>query len=153
AEVRQRIESDSHPAVSDELVFYYSGHSDDEGLLLKGRHLSYSDLKHALSAIPTAFRVAVLDSCSSGSFTRTKGGDRVPLFLEDDSQHVAGEAVLTSSAPSEVSQESDKLGGSFFTQNLIAGLRGAADVTRDGRITLNEAYQFAFNETVEKTER
>ena len=152
-EVRVRIESDPHPTTSAELVFYYSGHSDDEGLLLKGRHLAYADLKHALSSIPTSFRVAVLDSCSSGTFTRTKGGERVPLFLEDASQRVAGEAVLTSSAPSEISQESDRLGGSFFTQNLISGLRGAADVTRDGRITLNEAYQFAFNETVEKTER
>lgn len=36
---------------------------------------------------------------------------------------------------------------------MISGLRGAADVSGDGRVTLNEAYNFAFNETLQRTER
>ena len=34
----------------------------------------------------------------------------------------------------------------------MSGLRGAGDASGDGRVTLSEAYQFAFNETLQKTE-
>ena len=34
----------------------------------------------------------------------------------------------------------------------MSGLRGAGDVSGDGKVTLSEAYQFAFNETLQKTE-
>jgi hypothetical protein len=59
-----------------------------------------------------------------------------------------GHAFLTSSSEDEVAQESEALGGSFFTHYLISGLRGAADVSGEGKVTLNEAYQFAFHETL-----
>ncbi|MDH4198272.1 MAG: hypothetical protein OEW05_12725, partial [Candidatus Aminicenantes bacterium] len=62
-------------------------------------------------------------------------------------------AFVTSSSASEAAQESSRLGRSFFTHNLISGLRGAADMNLDGRITLNEAYQFAFDGTLAQTER
>jgi hypothetical protein len=34
----------------------------------------------------------------------------------------------------------------------VSGLRGAADITNDGKVTLNEAYQYAFHETLARTE-
>ena len=34
----------------------------------------------------------------------------------------------------------------------MSGLRGAGDISGDGKVTLSEAYQFAFNETLQKTE-
>jgi hypothetical protein len=136
-----------------ELVFYYSGHSDDEGLLLRGDPLPYVELRRDLDSLGTDFRVAILDSCSSGSFARAKGGSRVPPFLADASVRVKGEAIITSSSAAEVSQESDAIGGSYFTSNLLAGLRGAADLTHDGKVTLSEAYRFAFDETLAGTEK
>jgi hypothetical protein len=62
-----------------------------------------------------------------------------------------GHAFLTSSAETEAAQESDRIGASYFTHYLISGLRGAADVNGEGKVTLNEAYQFAFNETLGRT--
>jgi hypothetical protein len=62
-----------------------------------------------------------------------------------------GHAFLTSSAVTEAAQESDHIGASYFTHYLVSGLRGAADVSGDGKVTLNETYQFAFNETLGKT--
>ena len=62
-----------------------------------------------------------------------------------------GYAFLTSSSENEAAQESERLRGSFFTHALLTGLRGAADVSGDGKVTLNEAYQFAFNETLVQT--
>ncbi|CAM4324582.1 caspase family protein [Corallococcus soli] len=136
-----------------EVLLYYSGHSDDEGLLLKGQRLDYGELRRALKGLPADVRIAVLDSCASGAFARRKGGVARPAFLVDSGTQVKGHAILTSSSADEASQESDRLGGSFFTHHLVSGLRGAADVTHDGRVTLTEAYQFAFHETLARTER
>jgi len=70
----------------------------------------------------------------------------------DKSSDMKGYAFITSSTQDESSQESDKLKGSFFTHSLVSGLRGAGDLSGDGKVTLSEAYQFAFNETLQKTE-
>ncbi|XXF78398.1 caspase family protein [Myxococcaceae bacterium GXIMD 01537] len=136
-----------------EVLLYYSGHSDEEGLLLKGERLDYGELRRAMQALPADVRIAVLDSCASGAFARRKGGTPRPAFLVDSGSQVKGHAILTSSSADEASQESDRLGGSFFTHHLVSGLRGAADATRDGKVTLTEAYQFAFHETLARTER
>lgn len=136
-----------------EVLLYYSGHSDDEGLLLKGERVDYGELRRALQSLPADVRIAVLDSCASGAFARRKGGTPRPAFLVDAGSKVKGHAILTSSSADEASQESDRLGGSFFTHHLVSGLRGAADATRDGKVTLTEAYQFAFHETLARTER
>ncbi len=135
-----------------ELFLYYSGHSDEEGLLLASSRLPYAELRRELAAVPADVRVAILDSCASGAFTRAKGGVHRPPFLVDESSRVQGHAFLTSSAAGEAAQESDRLRASFFTHALVTGLRGAADASGDGLVTLNEAYQFAFRETLAGTE-
>src|SRR4030095_11481956 len=58
---------------------------------------------------------------------------------------------LTSSAEGEAAQESERLRGSFFTHALLSGLRGAADVSDDGKGTLHDAYQFAIQKTHAQT--
>ena len=136
-----------------ELIFYYSGHSNEDGLLLGKDTYPYKDLRASIEMIPADVKIAVLDSCSSGAFTRIKGGKMLAPFMHDQSQNMRGYAFMTSSSADEASQESDRIGGSFFTHYLIAGLRGAADTGQDGRITLNEAYQYAYRETLNRTER
>ncbi len=135
-----------------EIVFYYSGHSDERGLILGSDVYPYDDLRAALALARADVRVAILDSCSSGSLTRAKGGSRRPAFLFDATQDMSGHAFLTSSSAAEAAQESDRIGASFFTHYLVSGLRGAADATGDGLVTLNEAYAYAFQETLASTE-
>lgn len=141
------------PGVRRELVVYYSGHSDADGLLPRGERVTYGDLRKLMGLVPVDVRIAILDSCGSGALTRFKGGLRRPSFLTDVSTQVRGHAYLASSSADEVAQESDSIGASFFTHFLVTGLRGAADTTGDGRVTLHEAYQFAFHETLARTER
>jgi hypothetical protein len=135
-----------------ELVLYYSGHSDDEGLLLGKDKLGYSELRASIEKVPAAVRVAILDSCSSGSLTRAKGGSARPAFLYDASSVMEGHAFITSSSADEAAQESDRIGGSFFTHYLVSALRGAADTHGEGVVTLNEAYAYSFRETLASTE-
>jgi len=134
-----------------EVIVYYSGHADEKGLLLGDDRYSYRSLRDRLDQIPGDVRIAVLDACSSGAFTRMKSGKARPAFLVDESSDMRGHAFLTSSSDSEAAQESDRIRASYFTHYLLSGFRGAADMSGDGKVTLNEAYQFALNETLGRT--
>lgn len=136
-----------------ELMFYYSGHSDEIGLMLGETHYGYDTLRQDIKDVGADVSIAILDSCASGAFTRLKGGARIQPFLVDDATDMTGHAFLTSSSEDEASQESDAIGSSFFTHYIISGLRGGADASKDGRVTLNEIYQYAYNETLARTER
>lgn len=135
-----------------EVVVYYSGHSDEKGLLPNGKLLSYSELKKMVKELPADVRIVVLDSCASGALIRTKGGKKRPGFMVDASSQVKGQAIITSASADEEAQESDRIGASFFTHHLVAALRGAADADGDGKVTLNEAYKYTFHETLKRTQ-
>jgi hypothetical protein len=56
-----------------EVLVYCSGHADEKGLLLGDDRYSYQSLRDRLQEIPADVRIAVLDACASGAFTRLKG--------------------------------------------------------------------------------
>jgi hypothetical protein len=149
--LQSRIEESKSEYSRVEFIFYYSGHSDDKYILLGDEKVSYEDLRDTINGIDADVRIAILDSCASGAFTRIKGGKKRLPFLLDSAYNMRGFAVMTSSSANEASQESDLIQSSFFTHYLISGMRGAADLSQDGRVTMNEAYQFAFNETLAQT--
>lgn len=149
---RAIIEKNAGKARRTEFLFYYSGHSDEDAFLLGNEAYDYTALKEALNTVPTDVHVVMLDSCFSGNFVRAKGGSREKSFLMDDSAIVQGHAYLSSSAEDEASQESDKIQASYFTHAIVTGLRGAADASGDGKVSLNELYYYAFNETLSSTE-
>jgi len=136
-----------------EFIVYYSGHSDEEGLLLGNEQVGYRELRGWIDGMGAEVRIAVLDSCASGALIRMKGGVHRPPFLRDVSSDARGHAFLTASSADEAAQESDRVGAAFFTHYLLSGLRGAADANRDGLVTLNEAYQFSYHETLRRTEK
>jgi hypothetical protein len=145
------VEAAATKAKRTEFLFYYSGHSDEISLLLGDETYDYSSLKAAINLVPSDVHVVMLDSCFSGNFIRAKGGQRQLPFLFDDSSVVQGHAYLSSSSEKESSQESDSIQGSFFTHSLISGLRGAADTSGDKKVSLNELYHYAFNDTLART--
>lgn len=152
-DVRHRVHGSlqENPGDRTQVVVYFSGHANEAGLLLGREVFSYRSLRNWMDLIEADVRIAVLDACASGAITRIKGSRRRKAFLVDESSEMRGYAFLTSSSADEVAQESDHVGGSFFTHYLVSGLRGAADISGEGKVTLNEAYQFAFNETLGRT--
>ncbi len=135
------------------LLIYYSGHAKDGALRLGDTRLPFDTLKQRLAQAPSDIRLAILDSCRSGAMTRTKGARRAPAFAIDSgaSRDARGMVILTSSAADEDSQESDTIGGSYFSHHLTSGLLGDADRSGDGRVTLFEAYSHAYARTVADT--
>ncbi|MDY7229795.1 caspase family protein [Hyalangium rubrum] len=135
------------------LFIYYSGHAKDGALRLGDTRLPFEALKQRLANAPADIRIAILDSCRSGALTRTKGARRAPAFAIDSgaARDARGMVILTSSSADEDSQESDAIGGSYFSHHLTSGLLGDADRSGDGRVTLFEAYSHAYARTVADT--
>jgi hypothetical protein len=135
------------------VIFYYSGHSDGESLELGQDRLGFAELRTLLSSTGADIRVVLLDSCRSGALLALKGGQPAPAFQIRLSDEIAssGEALISSSASDEMALESREIKGSFFTHHLVSGLRGAADTSGDGRVTLAEAYEYVFKRTVTAT--
>jgi len=141
------------PDVRTVVVFYFSGHSDGEAIELGREKLAYARLKALLAGTGADVRLAIVDACRSGAGLREKGGkpaDAFTIRLADTLQ-ASGEAFITSSAADEAALESNEVMGSYFTHNLISGLRGAADTSGDKLVTLAEAYRYAYDRTVSAT--
>ena len=138
----------------DALLFvYYSGHADALALHLAGTTLPLAELQQAIASSRAAMRVLVLDACRSGAATRVKGGVPGPSFAItlDDQMSARGTAILASTAAGEDALESDVLEASFFTHHFVSALHGAADADDDGRVTVNEAFHYASQHTLEST--
>jgi hypothetical protein len=137
------------------LFVYFSGHADGAALHLSATRLDLPMMEQLVRSSAAAFRVLVLDACRSGALTRVKGGAPAPPFLlqMNDQLDSQGAVFLTSSASHEDAQESDEIGGSFFTHYLRSGLLGAADEDGDGKVTLEEAYAYAYRWTLSTTSR
>ncbi|MFL5440849.1 MAG: caspase domain-containing protein, partial [Myxococcales bacterium] len=135
------------------LVVYYSGHAKDGELRLRDSRLPLSDLRAALQDAPADVRIGLFDSCQSGAITRTKGARPAPAFDVTHAKESGprGLVLIASSAADEESQESDEIAASFFTHYLASGLLGDADASGDGKVTLAEAYAYAYGRTVGST--
>jgi hypothetical protein len=151
--IEQRIRDAAEHSERTALVFYYSGHSKDGALRLGKTEIPFDSLKSRLAKEPADVRIGIFDSCQSGAITRAKGARKAPSFeVESDAGRGAkGVVILASSAADEDSQESDQIGGSYFSHHLASALLGDADRSGDGRVTLSEAYAYAYDRTVADT--
>ena len=137
----------SNPQTS--LVVYLSSHADAQAGLLPGAEvLPWAKLKSLVAGTGAKARVTIVDGCQASGLLEA-GAREAPSFTieAEDQLTVKGDAFITSSASDEPSLEAGQFQGSVFTQHLLAGLRGAADRSGDGRVSLEEAYRFAFERT------
>ena len=135
------------------LLIYVSSHAGDGVLHLAGTELPLKEVVEFLKQAPVQVGVFVLDACQSGSVTRTKGLKPIASaqVTRLEATGVEGRVLISASGADEYAQESDALGGSYFTHYFITGMRGAADASRDGKVTLDEAYAWAWALTIEAT--
>ena len=134
--------------------FYYSGHAKDGALRL-------GETRLPIDGAQGAHRRRRRSTCASRSSTRAsrarsrapRGRARRPRSRSSRTspRDAKGLVILTSSTSDEDSQESDAIGGSYFSHHLASGLLGGADRSGDGRVTLFEAYAYAYDRTVADT--
>jgi hypothetical protein len=135
---------------SDRVTIYVSAHAAAGELRLRGSHFPVSELRSFMEGSPVGVALLILDTCEAGAAIRAKG--LVPIaghIVEIEKPRITGRVVIAASGSDESAFETDEMGGSLFTQHFIAGLRGAADASRDGRVTLQEAYAYAYARTIE----
>lgn len=152
-----RTKLQAHKAKGEEAVFlfYYSGHARANALNVGKDELPLGLLRDRLLSMPATLTLVFLDACQSGAFARVKGAEAAADFSYNSvaKLRTKGIAVLASSAANELSQESDDLRSSYFTSAIVTGLRGAADADGDGKVSLAEAYQYAYRRTLAATTR
>jgi uncharacterized caspase-like protein len=100
-------------------------------------------------------RLLILDCCFSGGFAEDKGELDVAAELALDGR---GIAVLSGSRAREYSYEGRPIGPelprSVFTEGLAVGLAtGDADTDGNGRVTVAEAYNYAYRYVSQNTPR
>jgi uncharacterized caspase-like protein len=111
--------------------------------------LPMDELQTIFGRIEAERVVAFLDACYSGaarggrtfSSKLTRAGNIDDLFLERLTRS-KGRAIVTASRTNEVSMELPELGHGIFSYYLVNGLKGAADLNRDGIVSLQELYEY-----------
>jgi hypothetical protein len=134
---------------NDIFLLYYSGHADGLDMLLGATKYPLKQVQKYLDSLPAAIRIGIFDACQSGAVTAYKGGKRAEPFYLTAPQKIKGQVIIASAAANERAQESESLKGSIFSFFWLSGLRGSADASGDRRVTLNEAYNYAYRKTVE----
>ncbi|MGE5181840.1 MAG: caspase family protein [Acidobacteriota bacterium] len=122
------------------LVFYFAGRVDGDALELAGERLALADMRGQLAASGADTRVVIVDGC------QPVAPRSAPLARAFDLHYAADGADVSviSIASDPLALESPEIGGSLFTHHLVSALRGAADASGDGEVTIAEAYRYAY---------
>ena len=147
----------------DLLVLYFSGHGvrDEFGSLylafkntirsrLRSSAVKAEYIREAMDQSRSKRQVLILDCCNSGAFpqgTKAELGGTMGMVTAFQGY---GRYVLTASDATQFAWQGDTVIGktenSLFTHFLVRGLQGEADDDGDGRITVDELYDYAFDQ-------
>ncbi len=153
ATIRERIIAHKKAAKDPSMfVFYYSGHSDGVALELGSERFANDALQKQITATDADLKLSVLDACHAGALIQSKGAIPAGYVMNlSETPAIKGQITLSASSATELALESREVGGSFFTHHLVSGLRGAADASQDGRVTLAELYPYTYQQTLKAT--
>ena len=116
-------------------TFYYMPYEADINSLRRSC-LMFTELKYTTSAIAGKV-VLFVDACHSGN---VMGGRRaapdVNSLVNELSDAESGAVVFTSSTGKQFSLENESWGNGAFTQALVEGMNGKADLFNNGTITV-----------------
>jgi len=154
----------------DLLVLYFSGHGvrDEFGalylaaqntnrFLLRSTAIKSAYISEIMDQSRSKRQVLILDCCNSGAFAQgTKAATGASIGTAAAFEGTGyGRVVLTASDSTQFAWQGDAIVGemenSLFTHFLVKGIEGAADQNGDGRITIDELYDYAYGEILSLT--
>jgi len=147
----------------DMLVLYFSGHGirDEIGSLylafkntirsrLRSTAIKSDYIREAMDQSRSKRQVLILDCCNSGAFHQGTKAEIGGTMGMTQAFQGYGRFVLTASDATQFAWEGDQVIGetdnSLFTHFLVKGLEGEADNDGDGRITVDELYDYAYDQ-------
>ena len=163
--VREAIDEFFHQKKPDDLIIlYFSGHGvrDELGQLylavkntnrfrLRSTAIRSDFIRESMDQSRSRRQVLILDCCNSGAFSQgTKAATGVSIGTSTAFESGYGRIILTASDSTQFAWEGDKVIGetdnSLFTHFLVQGLEGIADRDGDGKITVDELYDYAYEQ-------
>ena len=138
----------------EKFIVPYDAKKDD----LFGYGLSMDTVSKILDErIESKRAVFFIDSCYSGeaggrTFSRPDVVARNITVSETFLDQLSGEGrvIITASKPDELSLETDELKHGIFTYYLTEGLKGKADLNKDGVVTVDELYNYVYEQVTKK---
>ena len=145
-------------------LFYYSGHADTKRLHMGERSaedFSYKEFAGRFRNLPIKRRIAIFDACFSGEVIRhfgslhrykqllregrTKGVKQassinISQLAYPNQGEEEGFRIIASSL--QLSWELNRYRASVFTYHFLRGLRGEADLDQDGKISVDELFDY-----------
>ena len=119
---------------------------------LQASAISMDAIQQYFSRLDARQVVCFFDTCYSGaaggrSFERDSFRTRTATLSDEQFDRLAGEGrvIMTACEKNEVSLESVEKGHGVFTYYLVRGLRGEADRDQDGRVTVDELYDYVYH--------
>ena len=151
--LRQKLES-AKGAGRLTLFVYFAGHGDEASLHFGNERYPRSRLDTETDG-NVDIKIVIVDACRTLDTGRNMGVSAGAGFDVSIAQSTSlqGAVTIQSSQIGEPAHESDRLGGAVFSHHLMSALRGAADADTDGKVTLLEAYQYAYRGTVKDSAR
>lgn len=156
----------------DLLLLYFSGHgvrneqgqlflaaNDTEISILEATGIPAEFVTYAMNNSHSQRQLLILDCCNSGAFahgSKSASGVGKSMGIATAFEGSGfGRVVLTATDATQFAWEGDKVIGdtqkSVFTHFLIEGLKGDADRNGDGRINVDELYDYAYEQVVRRT--
>jgi caspase domain-containing protein len=152
----------------DLLVLFFSGHGvrDEQGSLylavrntirsrLRSTAIKSDYIREVMDQSRSRRQILILDCCNSGAFaqgTKAEVGGTMGLVSAFQGY---GRYVLTATDATQFAWEGNmvigKTDNSLFTHFLVKGLEGEADNDGNGKITVDELYDYAFEQIVRVT--
>jgi len=152
----------------DLLVLYFSGHGvrDEFGSLylafkntirsrLRSTAIKSDYIRDVMDQSRSKRQVLILDCCNSGAFPQGAKAEVGGVMGMVSALQGYGRFVLTASDATQFAWEGNQIIGetdnSLFTHFLVKGLEGEADSDGDGRITVDELYDYAYGQILRVT--
>lgn len=152
----------------DLLLLYFSGHGvrDELGSLylavkntirtrLRSTAIKSDYIREAMDQSRSKRQVIILDCCNSGAFPQGVKAEVGGAMGMVSALQGYGRFLLTASDATQFAWEGNKVIGetqnSLFTHFLLKGLRGDADINSDGKITVDELYDYAYEQIAKAT--
>lgn len=133
-------------SVSDQLIFYYSGHGD----IIEGEFcfrfceepLVFKNLMLDLKVRKIKKAILIIDACHAGAAIGIKGEGQI-FESAEELGIPKGIAIITSSQASEESYEIESGAAGVFTQLFCKGIANGLDrPTEDGLITVDDMVEY-----------